>query len=65
MFMNRSSPLPVRVLDVEHGNVGSMRAYFFYRQILKLKHILDELIFRGFNGPLLHSFVHHHQDIFL
>ena len=65
MFMNRSSPLPVRVLDVEHGNVGSMRAYFFYRQILELKHILDELIFRGFNGSLLHPFVHHHQNVFL
>ena len=42
-----------------------MSANLLYRSIVKLKHILDHLIFSGINGTLFASCRHHHTDFFL
>ena len=63
----KNDPLPgfQAVVDIQRSYVNTVSTDLFYRNIIKIKHILDHFRLTLINGTLLTSLGEHHTDLFL
>ena len=62
----KDDPLPgfQAVVDIQRRYINTVGTDLFYRNIIKIKYILDHLCFTLINGTLLASLREHHADLF-
>ena len=63
--VDRLPPLTVRVLEVQHRHIRTVCADILHGQVVKLENVLDHLVFRRFDRPLLGTLIEHQFDILL
>ena len=65
MAVDRLPPLTVRVLEIQHRHIRTVRADILHGQVVKLEDVLDHLVLDGFDRALLGTLIQHQLDILL